>query len=264
MLVCRLNWTPPALTMENHRMTKLRPLVLAVAILLMTAGPGLAQSASDEWKVVLYPIYAWVPLGLDIDVDVAPLPDGGGGGGGGKIVDSRFDGAYFGGLSVTGPRFRVDADGLWAAVGGDRPENPFLEVDVDAIYFHVTGGVRVVDDLYVTAGVRRLALKYNVRIGDQPDFERKPGLWDPLVGLAWHRVGEKLEVHVIGEGGGFGVGTDVELSGGVRLDWKPFTHFGFTGGYNFMYVKLSNTRDRREFTVKQTMHGPALGIGIYF
>ena len=46
------------------------------------------------------------------------------------------------------------------------------------------------------------------------------------------------------EGGGFGVGTDVELSAGLRLDWKPFRHFGFTGGYNFLYFKLSNTLDR--------------------
>ncbi len=92
--------------------------------------------------------------------------------------------------------------------------------------------------------MRRLALKYKIEIGDQPDFQRKPGVWDPLVGLAWHRVGEKLEVHAMFEGGGFGVGTDVELSGGLRLDWKPFEHFGFTGGYNFLYFKLSNTLDR--------------------
>jgi hypothetical protein len=135
---------------------------------------------------------------------------------------------------------------------------------VDAIYFHVSGGLRVASHLYVTGGVRRLALKYNIRIADQPDFERKPGVWDPLVGLAWHYVGEKLEVHAITEGGGFGVGTDAELSAGLRLDWKPFPHFGFTGGYEFLYFKLSNTLAGREFTVKQTMHGPALGIGIYF
>ena len=231
----------------------------------MTAGSGLAQSAApnDEWKVVVYPIYAWVPLGLDIDVSVPPLIDGGVGGRG-KIIDGRVDGAYFGAFSVTGPRFRIDGDGLWAAVGGDRPDNPVLNVDVDGIFFHVSGGLRVVNSLYVTAGVRRLALKYNIELGDQPDFERKPGVWDPLVGLAWHHVGEKLEVHATAEGGGFGVGSDADLSAGLRLDWKPFTHFGFTGGYNFLYFKLSNTLVRREFTVKQTMHGPALGVGIYF
>ena len=53
----------------------------------------------------------------------------------------------------------MEANGLWAAVGGDRLELPVLKVDVDAIYFHATGGVKIVKDLYLTAGVRRLALK---------------------------------------------------------------------------------------------------------
>ena len=97
-----------------------------------------------------------------------------------------------------------------------------------------------------------------------PTSSEKPGVWDPLLGLAWHYVGEKLEVHAITESGGFGVGTDVELSAGLRLDWKPFRHFGLTGGYNFLYFKLSDTVSNREFVVKQTLHGPALGIGIYF
>ena len=153
---------------------------------------------------------------------------------------------------------------LWAAVGGYCPERPFLRVDVDAIYFHLTGGVKVVKDLYVTGGVRRLALNNNVVLGDQPEFERKPGVWDPLVGLGWHSYYNKLEVHATFEGGGFGVGTDVEYAGAFRLDWKPLSHFGLTGGYNYLYFKLSDEQASRTFTVKQTMHGPVIGIGLYF
>ena len=48
------------------------------------------------------------------------------------------------------------------------------------------GGVKVVEDLYVIGGGRRLALKYNILLGDLPAFERKPGVWDPLMGLGWH------------------------------------------------------------------------------
>ena len=150
---------------------------------------------------------------------------------------------------------------MWAAFGGDRPERPFLRVDVDAIYFHFTGGVKVVKDLYITGGVRRLALKYNVALGDLPEFERKPGVWDPLVGLGWHSYYNKLEVHATFEGGGFGVGTDVEYAGAFRLDWKPLSHFGLTGGYNYLYFKVSDERANRTFIVKQTLHGPAVGIG---
>ena len=62
----------------------------------------------------------WVPLGIGIDVEVPP-GDGGGNGGAGEIIDGRFDGAFLGGFSASKGRFRVDADLVWAAVGGDRP-----------------------------------------------------------------------------------------------------------------------------------------------
>src|SRR5687768_7398010 len=154
----------------------MRGILAAAALLLLTATTAIAQAPEqDDWKVAIYPIFVWVPLGIDIDVEVPPFE--GGGGGAGAIVDGRFDGAFLGGFYAAKGLFRVDADGLWAAVGGDRPERPFLRVDVDAVYFHITGGVKVVKDLYLTGGVRRLALKYNVALGDLPEFERKPGVW---------------------------------------------------------------------------------------
>jgi hypothetical protein len=239
-----------------------------VTCLLAAAGVANAQTAAsgsddDDWKVAIYPILAWVPTSIDIDVDVPPI-DGGGGGGAAEILDSRFDGAYLGGLSASRGWFRVDADGMWAAVGGDRPERPFLKVDVDVIYFHISGGVKVAKDLYVTGGVRRFALKYNVEFGEQPPFERKPGVWDPLVGVGYHKVADKFEVHTTFEGGGFGVGSDVELAGMFRADWKPISHFGLTAGYNYLYFKVEDELLNRTFTVKQTLHGPIVGIGIYF
>jgi hypothetical protein len=244
--------------------------ILSVGVLLATAGAAGAQtqattsSGSDHGlKVTIYPILAWVPLGLSIDVTVPPV-EGGGGGGGGKIIDGRFDGAFLGGFSVSQGYWRIDADGLWAAVGGDRPENPKLTVDVDVIYAHATGGVRVYKDLYVTAGVRRYALKYDVKLAGYPDFQRKPGLWDPLIGIGWHHAGEKLEVHATFDGGGFGVGADVDISTALRLDWKPVRHFGLTGGYSVLYFKASETKLNRTFTFKQTLHGPMVGIGLYF
>jgi len=237
-----------------------------MAFLLAAAGVANAQTSSndDDWKVAIYPVFGWLPLGIDIKVDVPDLPDGGGGGGSADIVDGRFDGAFLGGFYASKGLFRMEADGLWAAVGGDRPERPFLRVDADVIYFHANAGVKVARDLYVTGGVRRLALKYNVQFGDQPEFERKPGVWDPLVGLGYHKVGDTLEVHAAFEGGGFGVGSDVELGGSFRLDWKPIRHFGITGGYNYLYFKVENELRNRTFTVNQTLHGPTLGIGFYF
>ena len=91
-------------------------------------------------------------------------------------------------------------------MGGDRPERPRLTVDTDLIYFRGMAGFKVARDLFITGGVRRLALNYDIQLNDLPTFSRKPGLWDPLIGLAWHRVGDTLEWHGVIEGGGFGVG----------------------------------------------------------
>lgn len=236
---------------------------MIAALTLMHAAPAAAQS--DDWKISVYPILAWVPISIDIDVNVPPINGGGGSGPefGGKIIDGRFDGAFFGGVSASNGTWRFDVDGLWAAVGGDREERPVLRVDADVIYGHVSAGRKVANNVYVTAGVRRMALKYEIEL-DGREFSRKPGIWDPLVGVAWHKPGDKLDLHATFEGGGFGVGADVDISTGVRFDWKPLTHFGITGGYNLLYFKLSNTLLERTFTAKQTLHGPVVGIGFYF
>jgi hypothetical protein len=246
----------------------IRTLLLLCLYALAPTGAAAQSSTStgagadDGWRVAIYPILVWVPSGIDINVS---LPPGNGDSGfGGEIVESRFDGAYLGGLSVEKGAWRIDADVIWAGVGGDRLELPRLTVDADVIYFHVSGGRRIVKDLYLTAGVRRLALKYNIDVEGFPNFERKPGVWDPLVGLGWHTVGRKFEFHVVTEGGGFGVGTDVEFAGSVRADWKPFTHFGLTGGYQWLYFKVEDTVANRPFIVKQTLQGPIVGVGIYF
>jgi hypothetical protein len=250
-------------------LTLIRALIISGVLALSTAGIALAQTQApastgqeDDWKVGVYPIFVWVPFGIGIDVTVPPSD--GDSGGHGEIIDSRFDGAYLGGFYAERGGWRVDMDGLWAAVGGDRAQLPSLTVDVDAVYFHATAGREIVQDLFVTGGVRRLALRYDIRLGDLPSFSRKPGVWDPLIGLGWHRVGRTLEFHGTFEGGGFGVGSDVDLSGMLRVDWKPVSHFGITAGYNVLYFKVTDTLVNRTFEVKQTMHGPILGIGVYF
>jgi hypothetical protein len=163
-----------------------RRLVVSAGLVLVMAGSALAQSATppsgsqpDGWKFTVYPILAWVPTNIGIEVNV-PIDGGGGEGGGGEdggisgeIVDSRFDGAYLGGFSATNGTWRIDVDGLWAAVGGDRPTLPNLTVDVDYIYGHGSVGRSIYKDLYVTAGVRRIALKYDISIADVPPFTRK-------------------------------------------------------------------------------------------
>lgn len=244
-----------------------RSTCVALALLIAPSGaasaqtPANTQPSGEGWNVGVYPVLVWVPSGIDINVALPPSE----GGDVGSIVDSRFDGAYLGGFYASKGWFRADADMVWAAVGGDR-DRPQFSVDVDLIYFHGTGGIRLVPGVYATAGVRRLALKYQINVTGFPAFERKPGIWDPVVGLGFHIEGEgkPIEVHATAEAGGFGVGSDQEYGFMGRVDWKPFAHFGLTAGYNFLHLKVTDTVRDRPFTVRQSVHGPIVGIGLYF
>ena len=217
-----------------------------------------------DWKFTIYPVLAWVPLSIDIHVNVPPVEAGGNSGGSGQIVDGRFDGAFFGGVAATNDVWRIEGFGMWAAVGGDRPERPPLVVDVDLVYGDARIGRRIAPDFYALAGVRRLVFDYDVTLGDLPRLSRKPGIWDPVIGVGWHRVGPRVEWHASVDGGGFGVGADVDLSASVRVDWKPLRVFGLTAGYNFLYLKVSDSVAGRDIALKATLHGPMAGIGLYF
>jgi hypothetical protein len=239
-----------------------RRVVLALALLVASSGAVGAQTSSAGWNVGLYPVFVWIPSGIDIDVELPPNE----GGDLGSIVESRFDGAYLGGFYASRSWFRTDVDMVWAAIGGDRVDTPVFSVDVDLIYLHATGGVRLAPGLYATAGLRRIALKYDVMVAGFPDFARKPGIWDPVVGVGYHYEGEgrPIEIHATFEAGGFGVGADQEYGVMGRLDWKPFRHFGVTAGFNFLHLRLTDTLASREFKVKQSAYGPLIGIGLYF
>ena len=242
-------------------------LAMASAAAAQTTPPPPVESSDAGWHVAVYPVFAWIPLGIHINVGVPPFDGGGGGGGGsGSTLTGRFDGVFLGRLGVTHGPWRGDVDGMWAAVGGDRPDRPKLTVDVDVYYGYASGGRRIFKEFWLTGGVRRLAMKYDIKINDDPTFSRKPGLWDPLIGAGWHHLGKSVDLHATFDGGGFGVGTDVDVSACFRMDKRFVTHFGMTFGYNVIYFRFKQTETPgdRTFAVKQTMHGPIFGIGFYF
>jgi hypothetical protein len=233
---------------------------------LVTNAGAQTSTGADDMTISVYPVLLWVPA-FTATTRVPPFPDAPDGPdlpGASGSTSASFDGAALAGLSIEKSKWRLDVDGIWAAVGSER-ETPRLAVDLDIIYGHASTGWKVYKDLWVTAGIRRVALKYDIQIEERSNFVRKPGIWDPLVGLAWHSApGSRFSLHVIGQGGGFGVGADVDLSGTVRADIRLVPHFGLTLGYTALYLKVSDTVLGRTLEVKQTLHGPVAGLGFYF
>jgi hypothetical protein len=67
-----------------------------------------------------------------------------------------------------------------------------------------------------------------------------------------------------GDGGGFGVGSDVDVTATGRAEWQFVRHFGLSMGYGGMHFSQSKTIASQTFSISPTLHGPIMGLGIFF
>jgi len=216
----------------------------------------------DKLKVVIYPILAWAPImGASVRIPDTPSTPGGGSG----STNNAFNGAAMFGFTVQKAKWYVQGDAMWAGLSSSRT-SPHLNVDVNAIFGGGLVGYKVYRDFYVTGGFRRLALDYTITLGTFAPFKRKPGVWDPLVGVLWDRqLSKKWTAKVNLQGGGFGVGADVDWSAQGIADWQFAKHFGLSLGYGVIHFSVSDTRPLLgTLKVSQTLNGPQFGFGIYF
>ena len=175
-----------------------------------------APAAAKRTEVVVYPILAWLPIYgahaiLPNRPELPGLPPGEGGGSSirhGWLAQRRRARGRVGGLAEVGVPVRT-------ALGGPLGEaqRPHAKATADIIFGGVYGGRQIGHGVAVMGGVRRIAANLGVEIDTLPKFERKPGVWDPLVGVAWRReLGRKWIATVDVMGGGFGVGANVDAS----------------------------------------------------
>jgi hypothetical protein len=184
-------------------------------------------------------------------------------------VSASFNGAGFLGFDIERSRVVAHGAGLFASVSADS-SNPKVHVGMNMIYGEAFGGYEIFRGLSLEAGVRRMALRINANVDDRPGITSKPGIWDPQIGMTWkQKLARKwmLKAHV--DGGGFGVGSDVDIQASARVDWRFVKHFGISMGaaalhFQFTNNFLDNTRFSRTLKFRQTLYGPLFGLGIYF
>lgn len=252
--------------------------LLLVLILLFASFVFRAQAAEEETqqtdtekasetRIVVYPILFQAPL-YGAKVNLPEIPDIGEPAFS-RTTDYSLDSAFLAGITVEKDNWFFEFEGEYAGLSAKR-ETPFLTVDADVVYFNVMGGWKFYKDIAVTGGIKRLAVDIHANLGDLREAQTKPGLWDPMIGIDWRRfVTPKLHLNAFLEGGGFGVGSDVDISGAVDADWEVFPHFVLNAGYGFLYFKttVEHVTVRsidREFKINQTLHGPRIGLGISF
>ena len=227
---------------------------------------------SGKLKVAIYPLFGWLPF-FSSSVN-APPPVGGSVGGGNLIANpnTSLNGAAAFALDVSFKKFLFEGQGMFGTLSATR-SSPYVKVSTSLHYGDFFGGYQIGKGFSALAGVRRMALGFDATVADLPTFSRHPGVWDPLLGIEWRRtLGRKFFVQARFDGGGFGVGSDVDLDAQGRVEWRFVKHFGVVLGYQVLHNRFSGTvldtvangTLARPWNYHQTMYGPLLGFGIYF
>ncbi len=222
--------------------------------------PSASSKGLPDWRIDLYPVFAWTPIfganaSLTGPPSPAPAPSG--------SVSGSFNGAAFAGFGIEKSKWSAAGNLLWAGLSGER-QTPFVRIDTNFIYGQFMLGREILPDLFAEAGFRRTAIKIAATVSIFPQVIWKPGVWDPLIGLTYRRpLGQKWRLRIHGDGGGFGVGNDVSVSGTASTEWRFARHFGVLFGYGFLYFRDSGVIVGQPFKIKETLHGPMFGFGIH-
>lgn len=214
------------------------------------------QEKPYPWQIAGYPALGWLPIfGTSIDLPSNPIESG--------STPRSLNGAYFGGARVERHGWSGDVLFMWAALSASRT-TPHTDMDLDVVFGDAMVGREVLPGLFVEGGFRRLALDIHATVLSA-SAAVSPGYWDPLIGLTYRRqLGKKWRVLIHGDGGGFGVGSDVDVSASGRAEWQFARHYGVTMGYGGMHLSDSTSFGQGTLHLRPTLHGPILGFGLYF
>jgi hypothetical protein len=129
-----------------------------------------------------------------------------------------------------------------------------------AFYRLIEDGV-VIDGF---GGLRYSSMDVELELpGPLPDIDQRKDWIDPYVGLRWKwPFAEKWAARLRTDFGGFGIGSDLTWNAVGLIDFKPWRHVGFFGGYRVLYQDYSTGSGRHRFAFDAYMHGPALGLNI--
>ena len=194
------------------------------------------------WNIALYPALAWAPI-FGTSITLPPVPSqpitvpGPSG-----STNGSLNAAYFGGTRLEIGKWSGNLLFMWAALSAER-KTPFAKVNLDFVFGDVMLGREVLPGLYAEGGARRLALDIHATV-QSSSASRSPGFWDPLIGVTYRRqLGRKWRILIHGDGGGFGAGSDVDVTATGRAEWQFARHFGITMGYGGMHFSESDSQN---------------------
>jgi hypothetical protein len=255
-------------------------MLILCAVLAVAPGAARAVYGQDTTSTAppskvtftLYPLLVRAPI-MGASLDLPSPPDGGGDETSGS-TDFSLNSLWMAGGTVESDRWFAEMFGLYAALAASRA-TPLASVDSNTYLFNGRGGVRMFGGFSATAGFRRVSADLDLKLAHPSDGttlegHAKPVLWDPLIGLDWRgQATKRLRLSANMQGGGFGVGTDLDVSAEGYANWRFLKHVELRAGYTVVHFKMTIadvTVNQRERTLimRQTLHGPEFGIAIPF
>jgi len=225
--------------------------------------------AQKDWQFQLAPFYLWTwtvsgdmtvrDTTADVDVDLTDLVDNLQG-----ALVANFQGFY---KNKWGFLF----DYNYARFAENTYQGPlYLDVNMTMQLLEFDGLYRLSPKadhfLDIKAGMRYIGLDPTVKIYAPRRYNKvdnKQDWVDPVVGLRWiWQFADQLQLALLGDIGGFGVGSEFTWQGAATIDWKPFQHVSFRGGYRAIYADYEDgSRYSPDyFHYDATIHGPMLGV----
>lgn len=242
--------------------------IVASAVLALIAAavpPALAEEGGFRSSAEVYLMGAsmagTVGLGpLETAIDVPS-----------STIFENLDFAVLGGYRGAGPKWGVQADVVYMALGQDGTGSQGvvsahvgakeLIVEVDAVY-------RLSGRFELLAGLRYSGLKTEARwYGPRETREESvdEGWLDPVVGAQlFVPLSKSLEVQLRGDVGGFGVGCDFTWQALARLNWQASKALQLGVGYRALDQDYASGEGNAAFAWDVLQQGPIAAVGLRF
>jgi hypothetical protein len=235
---------------------------LFAVVALVTAGtpvPAVAQSAPDEWNVLVAPYLMGAAMsgtttvrGLDVDVDLS--------------ASDIFSNLQFGAMGVVVARKGVwgfGSDLIWMALGTTVRDT---NVDFNQGAFAFYGLRQLSPAADVTFGLRVNTLQGELTFKGPDVTRNQDKSWlDPIAGITLRtQADHRAQLRLYTEVGGFGAGSDFtwQVFPTVSLRLTQNTSLDF--GYRWLDLDYATGEGNEEFRYDVLTQGPVVGFGFRF
>jgi hypothetical protein len=224
------------------------------------------ESAKEKnWNFSLAPLYLWM-VDMDGDMGIGPIDTG---------VNIPFEDIFdnletvftfhFEGLHRTNWGFLLDLS--YIDINSSQSVGP-LQLSIDFVsvlaeaggYYRFGEGPHAFD---VLAGIRYTKLEPDIIFTTPPlpVFGKTFDWVDPIIGLRYrYDFNEKWLLHLRGDIGGFGVGSDSTWNVIGFIQWKPWKYAGILAGYRALDQDYEDGSGADRFKYDMRLHGPVIAL----